>query len=481
LKTNDIVTMQALVLFLICVRRHDDTRFVWTMTGLAIRIGQSLGLHRDGAKFGLSPFDTEMRRRLWWQVCILDVRASEDHGSDPSIMNSSYDTELPTSCNDSDLDPSQKEPAKPREGVSEMTFCLIRFEICSLARVLTYSPPGGCGVGPMPAPPTLEEKEEMMKEKTIHIEKTYLQYCENAGPLYWVGATVARLIAAKMSLILYHPLIEPDKTDGLTSDTRDRLFMASIEILEYSQLLEAEASTRKWGWLFATYIQWHAIAFLLGELAIRDNSIIVKRAWHAVDNCFGACGVDIFKGKHGTLWRPLRKLALQARKKRGENNAAAALNGPNLELGISKENLRPTPSGYPSKLVTPFAEPGMTMRDPTQVDPPAHESQCLTNIPLYQPGTQMMSGMEMASDQGLLEPQMYQQLDPNGASHQFAQNQSSWILDNATLQDMDMDGAEADIDWRGWDDLVRGFQFDNGAEMMDATRGPILGGMGNWW
>ena len=53
LNSDEIVTVQAFVLFLVCVRRHDDTRFVWSLTGLAIRIAQSLGLHRDGAKFGL--------------------------------------------------------------------------------------------------------------------------------------------------------------------------------------------------------------------------------------------------------------------------------------------------------------------------------------------------------------------------------------------------------------------------------------------
>jgi hypothetical protein len=45
-----------------------------TLTGLAIRIAHSLGLHRDGTNFDVSPFDTEMRRRCWWQICVLDVR-----------------------------------------------------------------------------------------------------------------------------------------------------------------------------------------------------------------------------------------------------------------------------------------------------------------------------------------------------------------------------------------------------------------------
>jgi len=71
LETQEVMVLQAFTLFLVSARRHDDSRFVWTMTGLATRIANALGVHRDGAQFGLSPFETEMRRRLWWQVCTL--------------------------------------------------------------------------------------------------------------------------------------------------------------------------------------------------------------------------------------------------------------------------------------------------------------------------------------------------------------------------------------------------------------------------
>lgn len=81
LSTTELVIIQSFTLFLICVRRHDDTRFVWTMTGLLIRLAQALGLQRDGEQFGLSPYEVEMRRRLWWHIVHLDVRASEDHGT----------------------------------------------------------------------------------------------------------------------------------------------------------------------------------------------------------------------------------------------------------------------------------------------------------------------------------------------------------------------------------------------------------------
>ena len=73
LETQEVMVLQAFTLFLVSARRHDDSRFVWTMTGLATRIANAMGIHRDGAQFGISPFETEMRRRLWWQVCTLGI------------------------------------------------------------------------------------------------------------------------------------------------------------------------------------------------------------------------------------------------------------------------------------------------------------------------------------------------------------------------------------------------------------------------
>jgi hypothetical protein len=485
LNTNEIVTVQALVLFLVCVRRHDDTRFVWSLTGLTLRIAQSLGLHRDGSKFGLSPFDTEMRRRLWWQVCILDTRASEDHGSDPSILDFSFDTEFPLSINDEDLHPNATEPPTPREGVSEMTFCLIRYEICSLTRKLTYTPPGDapCKLnGKIPL--SLEAKEEMVRDCARHLETKYLQYCEDAGPLYWVAATVARLIVAKMSLIIYHPLAQPGKPSSLSQDIKDRLFMASIEIIEYSRILESEASTKQWGWLFHTYIQWHAIAYILGELCNRPNSAIVERAWRAIDVVFSTWDGAVTHTKSGMLWQPMRKLMAKARRKREENMRIAAANGNStFDLGIDSKYMRPPAEAYQK----PLGCPGTIARDrlmpqvpdtttnhgpsnpvefPTASDAP--------NTPMYPDDSSMMQpqvvGMGMlAPDQIQLQLQQQQGLQ-----------QTPWIMDDNALLDLDMNGLDGDVNWEGWDDLVRDFQMevDNQPEMQ---RGPTLGGMGSWW
>jgi hypothetical protein len=62
-----IETLQAFVFYLIC-SRHSGSKSVWSLTGLAMRLAQSIGLHRDGTKLGLSPLETQIRRLLWWHV-----------------------------------------------------------------------------------------------------------------------------------------------------------------------------------------------------------------------------------------------------------------------------------------------------------------------------------------------------------------------------------------------------------------------------
>jgi len=109
------------------------------------------------------------------------------------------------------------------------------------------------------------------------------QKCSDGPPIHWVAVTIARLIAAKMRLTIYQPWTKPGDANGLPQALRDSLFMSSIEILEYTHVLNSDPSTKHWRWLFRTYTQWFCIAFILGDLALRDSSIVVDRAWRIID------------------------------------------------------------------------------------------------------------------------------------------------------------------------------------------------------
>ncbi|KAI1822925.1 fungal-specific transcription factor domain-containing protein [Xylaria intraflava] len=309
--TSELVVLQAFVLFLILVRRYDP-KFSSMLTGLVVKIAQSLGLHRDGTRFdNLSLFETEMRRRLWWAICVLDVRSAEDQGCELTVVEQSFDTQFPLNVNDDDISPNMTEFPPERTGPTDMAFCLIRYEICALSRRL-HAVSSGSVLHSRESPLTVEEREDKIIEMYEHIDRKYLQ-AQNTDLLHWVSATLARLIMSKMSLVIYQPLM-PSTGSGLSSDVRDRLFMASIEVVEYSRLLIVEPKVSHWRWLFQTYHQWHAVAYLLLEVCRRSWSASAERGWIALNAAFQVD--EKHEVARPAIWAQLRKLMMQAKRHR---------------------------------------------------------------------------------------------------------------------------------------------------------------------
>ncbi|KAE8134088.1 fungal-specific transcription factor domain-containing protein [Aspergillus pseudotamarii] len=309
LNTQSLMLLQAAVIFLIAVRREDDTKFVWSMTSLVIRLAQGLGLHRDGTNFGLKPFETEMRRRLWWHIGLLDIRSSEDHGTETQITERMYDTRLPLNINDDDIYPEMQEPPEERTNFTEMSFSLMRFEITTALRRVSYACPNTNIPGPQQ--PSPEKCGNLIQIVNKRIEERYIQHCDMNVPIQWVTATVARLILTKLWLVVHHPMTRPYQGINLTNSSRENLFLASVEVAEFACLLSADKNTQKWGWMFAINMQWHAIAFVLAELCVRPINPLTERAWTSVSTLYGGW-VQTAKHRKGMLWRPLARLMKRA-------------------------------------------------------------------------------------------------------------------------------------------------------------------------
>jgi len=137
---------------------------------------------------------------------------------------------------------------------------------------------------------------------------------------------------SKMWLIIYHPFQRQDGGKSLPPETKDKLFETSLENIEYSLLLETEEKTRRWGWLFRTYVQWHAIAFLLLELRVRTKGPEVDRAWRAIEFVTHRKWADDLSTNKlkSHLWKPLKKLMAIAKAERDKEL--------NKELEIERQN-----------------------------------------------------------------------------------------------------------------------------------------------
>ena len=310
LNVPDIILVQAFAIFLGLARRHDSPKFVWMMTGLVIRMALYLGLQRDGTHFEhLSPFDIEMRRKVWWGVCMLDMRASEDQGTDLTITSGSFDTRIPLNINDVDIDPETRQMPTERDGVTDMTFARIFFGIGDITRKMTASSVRD-GVA------NLEDQSRLLNEIYQKFEQGYCQYTTESGNIaYWVGVTIARLVMAKMTLIVFLPALFSSPSEHISDEVRTKLLISAIEVAEYNHALNAEQACRQWRWVYQTYTHWHAIVYLMIEISRRPWSPMIERAWVALHSSWlipPQTPVD----KNLRIWVPLRKLMDKACKHR---------------------------------------------------------------------------------------------------------------------------------------------------------------------
>lgn len=304
LNVPDLVLIQALVNFLALARRHDSPRFVWMMVGLTIRMAISLGLHRDGSNFpNLSPFEIEMRRRVWWALCLIDVRASEDQGTEFTIAVDSFDTKLPMNINNSDIQPESEESPLEREGLSDMSITRVSIKTCDLSkRMMVHGPKA----------PSLEEQDQMLQRIYQELDEGFLRYSKESNIQYWVIVTVARLMIAKLTLFIYLPVLFASPSAELSEQLRTKLLIAAIEVAEYNHALNDEQACRQWRWIFQTYTHWHAIIYILIEILRRAWSPLVERAWTALHSVWLIPNQSTMR-KNLRVWFPLRKLMNKGR------------------------------------------------------------------------------------------------------------------------------------------------------------------------
>ncbi|ORY02807.1 hypothetical protein K493DRAFT_254641 [Basidiobolus meristosporus CBS 931.73] len=67
----------------------------WLFLGMAIRMAQDLGLHRNIESQSMDPIEREDRRLLWWCCVVMDRFQSSALGKPMSISETDFDTKLP--------------------------------------------------------------------------------------------------------------------------------------------------------------------------------------------------------------------------------------------------------------------------------------------------------------------------------------------------------------------------------------------------
>ncbi|AEO68582.1 uncharacterized protein THITE_43844 [Thermothielavioides terrestris NRRL 8126] len=282
LRSTDLEVFQAFVLYLLALRHLCDHSILWLLTGLATRIGQRMGLHRESSLKGLSPFEAEMRRRVWWQVVILDGRAAQLAGAsmrpDGDLLR---DIKQPININDSDLVPSMGTLPPPSTSVTDMVFCSVRYEIG------TWMIQNDSLLGP--TPPGESSKTKFMKsidELECQLEEKYLRGIDTNVPLNLLTTYLAQSAVSQLRLSVYDPIHQPERDADLGRDQLHIIFENSLKVIQFDILANSTPSLRRYIWHVSNFFPFETFVLLVSTLPGRAAGPIVDVAWDVINQVY---------------------------------------------------------------------------------------------------------------------------------------------------------------------------------------------------
>ena len=300
METTSLVVLQALVLHLLSVRDIYKPRAVWSLTGVAIRIAQGMGLERDGVYLGLSPFEAEMRRRIWWLLKTHDYRTAELCGfhkfRDLEIGPDS--TKCPTNVNDDQLYPGM--PSLPAESktLTDIAFVALRYELANFTagRVAKFRQQGKNSSQwdrDLASGGDKVETDEAFRGIEGLLEMKYLRYCDPSQPLHLITMLMARSSMHTIRFLTHHPRRWASIEQTPLSE-RQWVWEISIKLLEQHNMLQSNPQLKQFAWQAAFVMQWHAFIHILDTL--RANPLIAEaeKAWELISNTYESNPAMVF-------------------------------------------------------------------------------------------------------------------------------------------------------------------------------------------
>lgn len=254
-------------------RRQLDDQSLWLLTGLASRLAQAMGSHREQSLKQLSPFEAELRRRLWWQIAIMDSRSGQLLGATgEASFNDDADVKAPANVNDSDLSPYMREPLASHDGPTEMIFCTIRLKIGQCMRRLRFA---------RLTSKTITDSEEIIDAFEKSVEST-LKQCDPSIPLHLISVFLGRSATCQLRFSIlqeYHKEKLPD--------VRSRLFNLALEILGYDNQAYSNKTLQRYLWHVGNNFPFQALIYVLADLLERPpGGDDAQQAWTRINRVY---------------------------------------------------------------------------------------------------------------------------------------------------------------------------------------------------
>ncbi|KAM3511234.1 hypothetical protein MY11210_005103 [Beauveria gryllotalpidicola] len=286
--TVDVTVLQAVMYFVLVLRKTGEARSAASLVATIVHLAQCLRLDKDGAGiYNLTPFQREMRRRLFWSIVVLDHRSAEDLATDPMIPEHMWDTPLPLNINDDDLSESSRVLPEPRHGMTDMTLSLIRVHTLQtsvrIRRLASQVEPGL-------TIETLDQLcEDMWRETHEMLRKDFVDPNPN-HEMAWAAEKMASCIISKMKLTDQCSFYSPQDAHAMTESMQRRStahLASAIRVMEQNHSANLDDRWAKWKWIFVAYSRWHGSAILFKEMLRRQWTPVSEQAWVTLHKMMG--------------------------------------------------------------------------------------------------------------------------------------------------------------------------------------------------
>ncbi|CRG89492.1 Lactose regulatory protein LAC9 [Talaromyces islandicus] len=121
LEVGNITLVQALTLISNYQQKRDKPNSGYNYLGLAVRMATGLGLHKEFPGWNISPLKMEIRRRIWWALCVFDVGATITFSRPMVWPYEGVEVAFPLNVTDRDLTANSKTYPPERNEVTPYT------------------------------------------------------------------------------------------------------------------------------------------------------------------------------------------------------------------------------------------------------------------------------------------------------------------------------------------------------------------------
>ncbi|TIA05342.1 hypothetical protein D6C82_00268 [Aureobasidium pullulans] len=302
----NFTTLQAFALFLVSKRTRFEPNVLWQLTGLAIRAAQQMGYHREQAlgSPSVSIFQAELRRRLWWELVLLESFSAKQCGVRSVVSSRSFwDTKRPLNINDTDLHPEMCHSLEDYRGMTEMSFCSARFEIGSFT--IDHS-------GMDKSSQNVDEVDSRIEELLKGLHDRLLKYCDPSVPMHNMLLLFSRGATTRVKLtVRRHHMYA--KGAGLSLEERDKTFLLCLQLTEVPNSFSKNKEIQKFIWQAMAFFPLDALLFMLGEIAYRTEQPPpeIDRAWEEIERSF-ELQPRLLHDESNAMYSAVRNLTLKA-------------------------------------------------------------------------------------------------------------------------------------------------------------------------